>query len=95
MKILLVKTSSMGDVIHTLPAVSDATSAIPGIEFDWVVEEGFQEIPRWMPNVKHIIPVALRRWKKQGWLRSMGEINQFIRDYAKLNMILSLMHKVY
>ncbi|MBY0544186.1 MAG: lipopolysaccharide heptosyltransferase I [Gammaproteobacteria bacterium] len=78
MKVLIVKTSSMGDIIHTLPAITDAANAIVGIEFHWVVEEGFQEIPRWLPNVKKVIPVALRRWRKQGWLRSLKEIKSFI-----------------
>ncbi|XNM79769.1 hypothetical protein ACLK1U_20485 [Escherichia coli] len=41
MRVLIVKTSSMGDVLHTLPALTDAQQAIPGIKFDWVVEEGF------------------------------------------------------
>lgn len=64
MKVLIVKTSSMGDVIHTLPALSDAMAAIPGIQFDWVVEEGFSEIPKWHPAVNKVIPVAIRRWRK-------------------------------
>lgn len=64
MKVLIVKTSSMGDVIHTLPALTDAANAFPEISFDWVVEEGFQEIPHWHPNVDKVIPVAIRRWRK-------------------------------
>lgn len=64
MRVLVVKTSSMGDVIHTLPALSDAAVAIPGIKFDWLVEEGFAEIPSWHPAVADVIPVALRRWRK-------------------------------
>ena len=64
MRVLLIKTSSMGDVIHTLPALTDAQRAIPGITFDWVVEEGFAEIPAWHPAVAEIIPVAIRRWRK-------------------------------
>lgn len=64
MRVLLIKTSSLGDVIHTLPALTDAARAIPGIQFDWVVEEGFAEIPRWHPAVARVIPVALRRWRK-------------------------------
>lgn len=44
MRVLIVKTSSMGDVLHTLPALTDAQQAIPGIQFDWVVEEGFAQI---------------------------------------------------
>lgn len=65
MRVLIVKTSSMGDVIHTLPALTDAANAIPGIEFDWVVEEGFAQIPSWHFAVNCVIPVAIRRWRKQ------------------------------
>ncbi|WP_027708208.1 lipopolysaccharide heptosyltransferase I [Zooshikella ganghwensis] len=63
-KVLVVKTSSLGDVIHTLPALTDAQEAIPGIRFDWVVEEAFAEIPHWHPAVDKVIPVAIRRWRK-------------------------------
>lgn len=78
MRILIVKTSSLGDVVHTLPALTDAARALPGIRFDWVVEEGFAEIPSWHPAVDNVIPVAIRRWRKQIWraLRS-GEWAQF------------------
>jgi heptosyltransferase-1 len=64
MRVLIVKTSSMGDVIHTLPAVSDALAAVPNIVFDWAVEEAFQEIPSWHEGVDQVIPVAIRRWRK-------------------------------
>jgi heptosyltransferase-1 len=63
MRVLLIKTSSMGDVIHTLPALTDAGQHIPGISFDWVVEEAFAEIPAWHPLVREVIPVAWRRWR--------------------------------
>lgn len=64
MRVLIVKTSSMGDVLHTLPALTDAQQAIPGIQFDWVVEEGFAQIPSWHNAVDRVIPVAIRRWRK-------------------------------
>nr|WP_318383574.1 lipopolysaccharide heptosyltransferase RfaC [uncultured Enterobacter sp.] len=64
MRVLIVKTSSMGDVLHTLPALTDAMQAIPGIRFDWVVEEGFAQIPSWHEAVDRVIPVAIRRWRK-------------------------------
>lgn len=64
MRVLVIKTSSMGDVIHTFPAITDAGRALPSITFDWVVEEGFAQIPAWHPLVKNVIPVALRRWRK-------------------------------
>lgn len=65
MKVLVVKLSSLGDVIHTLPALGDAAAARPGIRFDWVVEEAFAEIPAWHGAVDRVIPVALRRWRKR------------------------------
>ncbi|MGP3593805.1 lipopolysaccharide heptosyltransferase RfaC [Vagococcus sp. WN89Y] len=64
MRVLIVKTSSMGDVLHTLPALTDAMQAIPGIRFDWVVEEGFAQIPSWHAAVERVISVAIRRWRK-------------------------------
>lgn len=64
MRVLIVKTSSMGDVLHTLPSLTDAMRAIPGIRFDWVVEEGFAQIPTWHEAVDRVIPVAIRRWRK-------------------------------
>lgn len=64
MRVLIVKVSSLGDVIHTLPAVTDAWRAKRGLRFDWVVEEAYAEIPRWHPAVDKVIPVAFRRWRK-------------------------------
>ena len=64
MRVLIIKTSSLGDVIHTLPALTDAMQAIPGIRFDWAVEEAFAEIPSWHPAVDKVIPVAIRRWRR-------------------------------
>ncbi len=64
MRVLIVKTSSMGDILHTLPALTDAMRAIPGIRFDWAVEENFAQIPSWHPAVEEVIPVAIRRWRK-------------------------------
>ncbi|WP_294911985.1 lipopolysaccharide heptosyltransferase RfaC [Tatumella sp. UBA2305] len=64
MQVLIVKTSSMGDVIHTLPALTDAMQAVPGILFDWVVEENFSQIPGWHPAVDQVLPIAIRRWRK-------------------------------
>lgn len=69
MHVLIVKTSSMGDVLHTLPALTDAMQAIPGIRFDWVVEENFAQIPSWHPAVDKVLPVAIRRWRKH-WFGS-------------------------
>jgi len=61
--ILLVKTSSLGDVLHNLPAVTDIKRHYPGAQIDWLVEEGFAALPRLHPAVQGVIPVALRRWR--------------------------------
>ncbi|AKC32344.1 lipopolysaccharide heptosyltransferase RfaC [Candidatus Pantoea carbekii] len=64
MYVLIVKTSSMGDILHTLPALTDAIRAIPEICFDWVVEENFAQIPTWHPSVNKVKRVAIRRWRE-------------------------------
>lgn len=85
MRVLVVKTSSMGDVLHTLPALTDAMHILPGVKFDWVVEEGFAQIPGWHPAVSRVIPVALRRWRKS-WFsaqtrRERAHFKQQLREY--------------
>jgi heptosyltransferase-1 len=64
MRILLIKTSSLGDVVHNLPVITDLRRKYPEAGIDWVVEEGFADIPRLHPGVRRVIPVALRRWRK-------------------------------
>lgn len=80
-KILLVKTSSLGDVVHNLPVASDIRSALPDAEISWVVEEPFAAIPRLHAAVGQVIPVALRRWRKTLWRRqTRDEIREFLRQ---------------
>ena len=62
-RILLVKTSSLGDVLHNLPVASDIARHFPGAQIDWLVEEGFAALPRLHPAVRNVIPVAVRRWR--------------------------------
>jgi heptosyltransferase I len=85
MRVLIVKTSSMGDIIHTLPALTDAAAAIPNIEFDWLVEESFQAIPAWHYKVNKVIPLALRRWRKD-FISSLrkGEMKSFFNNLRAL-----------
>ena len=64
MRVLIIKVSSLGDIIHTLPAVTDAHLAHKNLVFDWVVEENFLEVPSWHPAVDKVIPVAIRRWRR-------------------------------
>ena len=66
-KILIVRTSSLGDLVHMLPAISDIGRHVPGASIDWVVEENFAEIPAWHRAVNDVIVVAHRRWRKHWW----------------------------
>jgi len=72
-RILLVKTSSMGDVLHNLPVVTDICRAFPGAQVDWIVEEGFGSLPPMHPGIKQTLTVAIRRWRK-AWWKSRSEI---------------------
>ncbi|HNV88693.1 MAG TPA: lipopolysaccharide heptosyltransferase I [Methylotenera sp.] len=65
LRILLIKTSSLGDVIHNLPVATDIRAHFPNAQIDWVVEESFADIPRMHPAVNQVMTVAMRRWRKQ------------------------------
>ncbi|MFT3848123.1 MAG: lipopolysaccharide heptosyltransferase I [Propionivibrio sp.] len=77
----MVKTSSLGDVIHNLPVVSDLRRAFPEATIDWCVEESFAEIPRLHSDVSGVIPVAVRRWRKHmGNAQTWKELRAFHRQ---------------
>jgi heptosyltransferase-1 len=62
--VLIVKTSSLGDVVHALPVLSDIQRVHPDWKIAWMVEESLQAIPRLHPFCAQVIPVATRRWRK-------------------------------
>jgi heptosyltransferase-1 len=64
LKVLIVKLSSLGDVVHTLPAVMDIRAAFPNAQIDWVVERGFAPLVARCTAVHRVIPCELRRWRK-------------------------------
>lgn len=63
-RVLIIKTSSMGDVIHALPAVTDLINNIPDVTVDWVVEKSFVDIVKNHKNINKIITINLRAWRK-------------------------------
>jgi heptosyltransferase-1 len=90
-RILLVKTSSLGDVVHNLPAASDIAAVFPDARIDWVVEELFAPIPRMHRHVERVIPVALRRWRTAWWRPdTRDEAASFLRELrqARYDVIL-------
>ena len=64
MKVLIVKLSSLGDVVHAMPAVQDIRRALPQTRIDWVVERGFAPLVARCEGVGRVIPCEIRRWRK-------------------------------
>ncbi|MDP2005264.1 MAG: lipopolysaccharide heptosyltransferase I [Rubrivivax sp.] len=80
---LIVKTSSMGDVVHTLPIVNDILRHHPEAQIDWLVEAPFAAIPQMHPGVRRVLPMAWRKWRQQlfsgaTW-RAMGQLRGELR----------------
>lgn len=81
MKVLIVKLSSLGDVVQTLPVVHDVQARFPGAQVDWVVEEAFAPLLRLAPTLTRVLPVAQRRWRKSPWASTVRhERGVFVRD---------------
>ncbi len=83
MKVLLVKMSSMGDILHTFPALSDLQRARPDIHLHWVVEKPFVELAGWHPGAERIIPIEQRRWLRQRNRASWQAFRQWRRELRK------------
>ena len=82
MRVLIVRLSSMGDVVHTLPALTDAAQAVPSVRFDWAVDEAFAQIPGWHRNVEKVFPIALRRWRgKLASTEGRTEAREFLKTF--------------
>lgn len=85
-RILIVKVSSLGDVVHNMPLVHDLRARWPEAEIDWVVEEGYVDLVKLLPEVRRVIPFALRRWRKRFWQSDtwaeVGALRAAIRNQA-------------
>ena len=88
MRILIVKLSSLGDVVHTMPAVQDIRAALPHASIDWVVEQSFAPLVRRCDGVQEVIGCELRRWRKSplgahtrsAWRTFTGELRRRAYD---------------
>ncbi len=81
MRVLIVRLTSMGDLVQTLPALTDASRAFPQIRFDWAVDESFAQIPAWHSHVEQVLAAPLRRWgKSPGPAMRSGELGPFLKQ---------------
>ena len=83
MRILIIKTTSMGDVVHTLPAITDIQRHIPTATIDWLVEQPFAAIPALHPAVSRIIPIQFRKWRKRFWATDVHQLVRIQIDALK------------
>ncbi len=79
MKVLIVKVSALGDVIHTLPVLAYLHSACPEVEIDWLVEEGFFPVLDGHPLLRQLIPLQTKRWRQLSPLSMLRELWRFAR----------------
>lgn len=80
LRVLIVKLSSLGDVVQTLPVVHDIQVHLPGAQVDWVVEEAFAPLLRRAPTISRVLPIAQRRWRKSRWAPAVRrEQREFVR----------------
>lgn len=93
MQLLIVKTSSMGDVVHALPAVSDLLANCPGASVDWLVEAPFAAIPQMHGGVRRVLPMAWRKWRRKLFQRgtwdAIGKLREELRD-RRYDLVLDL-----
>ncbi len=84
LKLLIVKTSSMGDVVHALPVINDIRRHHPGAQIDWLVEAPFAAIPKMHPGVRRVLPLQWRKWRRALLRRNtwaaMGKLRDELRQ---------------
>jgi lipopolysaccharide heptosyltransferase I len=79
-RLLIVKTSSMGDVVHALPVVADIRQRHPDAVVDWLVEAPFAAIPQLHPGVRRVLPMAWRKWRSRLFKAATWQAMRTLRD---------------
>ncbi|SDG66577.1 heptosyltransferase-1 [Paraburkholderia phenazinium] len=87
-RILIVKVTSLGDIVQALPVIADIKRAFPGVQVDWAADEAFAEVVHWSQSVDRVLCAPLRRFKKaRRWAdfkaiaASIGELRAYRYDY--------------
>lgn len=93
MRLLIVKTSSMGDVVHAQPVVADILRWQPAAQIDWLVESPFAAIPQLNPGVRRVLPMAWRKWRgrllQRATWQAMSALQADLRS-ARYELVLDL-----
>lgn len=96
-EVLVVRPSSLGDIVHSLALVSDVESGMPGATIDWVAEEAFAALVALDPRIRRVVPLALRRWRRTpARMATWRELRSFAQDLRarRYTAILDLQEQV-
>ncbi|MCC6194993.1 MAG: lipopolysaccharide heptosyltransferase I [Burkholderiales bacterium] len=97
MRVLIVRPSSLGDIVHALPLVGDVLAHAPGAAIDWVAEEAFVPLVALDRRVRRVIPVAFRRWRDAPFAsatrRAFSEFRHELRR-ERYDVVLDLQEQV-
>ncbi|SAL68858.1 lipopolysaccharide heptosyltransferase-1 [Caballeronia arvi] len=95
-RILIVKVTSLGDIVETLPVVADLRRAFPSVKVDWAADAAFADIIRWNPGVDRVLSAPLRKFKKARNWNDLKDIAASISELRaeKYDVIVDI-HGVY
>lgn len=82
-RILIVKLTSLGDMVFTQPLVADLQRAFPGVKIDWIADSYCADVPRWNPNIDRVIAAPLRGFKKKRSWAGLREIFRALRELRR------------
>jgi heptosyltransferase-1 len=80
MRVLIVKISALGDVVHALPALAYLKSAHSQAKIDWLVEEGFAPLLEGHPGLRRVHRLGLKRWRREGWRAVFAGVKEVLRE---------------
>jgi ADP-heptose:LPS heptosyltransferase len=89
-KILILKFSALGDVVHTLPIAATIRKSLPNSHIAWMVEERYQDLLVGNPDIDEVIPLRTKVWRKNWNSKSLGEILHTIKTLRRQNFDLVL-----
>jgi len=81
MRVLIIKTSALGDIIHALPVLDYLRQVVPGVVVDWAVEEQFTDLLSGNPLLSELRLLRTRRWRRQPFrMETLREITALWRE---------------
>ena len=92
MKVLIVKISALGDVVHALPVLAYLKSADPEVRIDWLAEKSFAPLLEGHPLIRRVHALEMKTWRRQGWTKAVSGVLAVIKELRreKYDLVLDL-----